>query len=125
MVYRRQRRPGGDGISDNPFDSLDDVSGIAGPDAAGDIIYLFEGNYTGGITLLDNQTLWGAGEALVVNGVTLAAAGTDPVISNAAGSGVTLAQGNTLIGFTVGDTTGFDIANGAAHVGTLTSPTSR
>ena len=112
--------PGGDGTSDNPFDSLADVSGAAGADQAGDIIYLFEGNYSGGITLLDNQTLWGAGTALTVNGTTLAAAGTDPVISNAAGSGVTVEQGNTLTGFTVGNTTGFDIANTAAQsVGTL------
>ena len=99
---------------------LADVSGAAGADQAGDIIYLFEGNYAGGITLLDNQTLWGAGTALTVNGTTLAAAGTDPVISNAAGSGVTVEQGNTLTGFTVGNTTGFDIANtAAASVGTL------
>jgi VCBS repeat-containing protein len=115
--------PGGDGTSDNPFDSLADVSGASGPDAAGDIIYLFtgSGDYTGGITLLDNQTLWGAGEALVVNGTTLAAAGTDPVIANAAGNGVTLASGNTLKGFTVGNTSGFDVANTAAsRVGSLT-----
>jgi hypothetical protein len=111
---------GGDGTSDSPFDLLADVSGAAGADQAGDIIYLFEGNYAGGITLLDNQTLWGAGTALTVNGTTLAAAGTDPVISNAAGSGVTVEQGNTLTGFTVGNTTGFDIANtAAASVGTL------
>jgi hypothetical protein len=114
---------GGDGTSANPFDSLADVSGASGPDAAGDIIYVAtgSGNYTGGITLLANQTLWGANEALVVGGYQLAAAGTDPVITNAAGDGVTLAQGNTLKGFTVGDTTGFDITNTpTASVGTLT-----
>jgi hypothetical protein len=114
---------GGDGTSDNPFDSLADVSGASGPDAAGDIIYVAtgSGDYTGGITLLDNQILWGAGEALVVNGVTLAAAGTDPVIANSGGNGVTVEQGNTLKGFTVGNTTGFDIANTtAATVGSLT-----
>ena len=110
----------GDGTSDNPFDLLADVSGAAGLDQAGDIIYLFEGNYSGGITLLDNQTLWGAGDALVVNGVTVVPVGTDPTISNAAGNGVTVEQGNTLRGFSVGNTTGFDIANTAAQsVGTL------
>ena len=109
---RRRRRH-----LDNPFNSLADVSGASGPDAAGDIIYVAtgSGDYTGGITLLDNQILWGAGEALVVNGVTLAAAGTDPVIANAAGNGVTVEQGNTLKGFTVGNTTGFDIANTAGR----------
>ena len=113
---------GGDGTSDGPFDALADVS-PAGPDAAGDIIYLFTGSgaYTGGITLLNTQTLHGAGTALVVSGTTLAAAGTDPTITNAAGNGVTLGSGNTLTGFTVGNTTGFDIANTAtATVGSLT-----
>jgi hypothetical protein len=115
--------PGGDGTSDNPFDSLADVSGASGPDAAGDIIYVRtgSGDYTGGITLLNNQTLWGEGEALVVNGTTLVAAGTDPVIANATGDGVTLASGNTLKGFTVGNATGYDIANTTtATVGSLT-----
>jgi uncharacterized repeat protein (TIGR01451 family) len=114
---------GGDGRSHSPFDSLADVTGATGPDAAGDIIFVHtgSGNYTGGITLLNNQTLWGQGEALVVGGISLLPAGTDPVITNAAGNGVTLASGNTLKGFTVGDTTGFDIANTAtATVGALT-----
>ena len=112
---------GGDGRSTQPFNSLADVSGAAGPDAAGDIIYVRTGNgtYTGGITLLDNQTLWGENEALVVNGFTLQAAGGDPTIANAAGSGVTLAQGNTLKGFTVGDTTVADIVDGNGTVGNL------
>src|SRR5262249_11322143 len=111
-----------DGTSLRPFTSLADLSGASGPDSTGDIIYVATGNaaYTGGIVLLDGQTLVGAGSALVVNGVTLAAAGTDPVITNAAGNGVTLASGNTLMGFTVGNTTGFDIANVTGNsVGTL------
>jgi uncharacterized repeat protein (TIGR01451 family) len=63
----------GDGRSNTPFDSLADVSAAAGPDVAGDIILLHtgSGNYTGGVTLLNNQTLWGQGEALVVGGFTL------------------------------------------------------
>ena len=50
--------PGGDGTSTNPFDSLADVSGATGPDTAGDVIYINtgSGDYTGGITLLNNQT---------------------------------------------------------------------
>lgn len=110
----------GDGRSTSPFDSLADVTGATGADVVGDIIYLHPGNYTGGITLLDNQTLWGANEALVVGGNTLKTAGVDPVISNGSGSGVTLASGNTLKGFTVEDTTAFDIASAASTVGTLT-----
>ena len=115
--------PGGDGTSTNPFNSLADVSGASGPDGVGDIIYVNtgSGDYTGGITLLNNQTLHGEGAAFTVAGFNLAAAGTDPTIANAAGSGVTLASGNTLTGFTVGNTTGFDITNtAAASVGTLT-----
>ena len=114
--------PGGDGTSTNPFNSLADVSGATGPDAAGDIIYVNTGNsaYAGGVTLLDNQTLHGEGTALVVGGFTLAAAGTDATIVNAVGNGVTVEQGNTLTGFTVGNTTGYDIANTTtATVGTL------
>ena len=111
-----------DGRSTNPFKTLADVTGASGPDDAGDIIYLAaaSGNYGGGITLLNNQTLWGANEALVVSGINLKAAGADPTIVNAGGSGVTLAQGNTLKGFTVGDTTEADITDGGGTVGALT-----
>ncbi|RYD21545.1 MAG: hypothetical protein EOP88_11010, partial [Verrucomicrobiaceae bacterium] len=111
---------GGDGRSSSPFNLLSLVSGGTGADVAGDIIYLHPGNYPGGITLLNNQTLWGANEALVVGGNSVKAAGADPVVTNAAGNGVTLASGNVLKGFTVGDTTGFDVASAAATVGTLT-----
>ncbi|MEK6259708.1 MAG: VCBS domain-containing protein [Planctomycetota bacterium] len=113
----------GDGTSSNPFDSLADVSGGSGPDGSGDIIYVStgSGNYGGGITLVANQTLWGQNETLIVDGFTLQAAGTDPIIENAGGDGVTLTSGNTLKGFTVGNTTGFDIANTTTtSVGTLT-----
>ncbi len=112
----------GDGTSSNPFDSLADVSGASGPDGSGDIIFVStgSGNYGGGIVLTANETLWGENETLIVDGFTLQAAGTDPVIENAGGSGVTLASGNTLKGFTVGNTTGFDITNTTtATVGTL------
>ncbi len=102
-----------DGTSLRPFTSLSSLSGAAGPDGVGDIIYVAEGTYTTGITLLDGQTLHGAGTALIVDGIMLAAAGTDPTISNASGNGVTLASNNILTGFTVGDTgNNFDIANG-------------
>ena len=114
----------GTGTSSSPFDSLADVSGATGPDTTGDTLYLStgSGNYTGGITLLDNQVLHGAGTALVVGVFTLAGAGADPVITNAAGDGVTLAGGNTLTGFTVGNTSVYDITNTAAtSVGSLTS----
>lgn len=100
------------GTSARPFNALSDVSG-GGPDLAGDTLYLAAGAYTGGITLLADQSLIGANEALVLNSVTLAAAGIDPVITNVGSAGVTLATGNTLRGFTIGDA-GVDISGTAA-----------
>ena len=48
------------------------------------------------------QQLIGSGEALVVNGVTLAAVGTAPVLSAAAGQDVVvLDDGNTVAGLTI------------------------
>ena len=106
---------GGDGRSTTPFDALADVTGGTGPDTTGDIIFLRSGsgNYTGGITLLVGQTLWGENDALIVDTFTLQTAGADPVITNAAGDGVTLpTNGNNMLkGFTVGNTTGYDVAS--------------
>ena len=111
----------GDGRSTSPFSSLAAVNAAGDPDLAGDIIYVRSGTgtYNGGITLENSQTLWGENEALVVGGFTLQAAGADPTLTNDAGSGVTLAQNNTLKGFTVGDTTVADIVDGNASVGNL------
>ena len=108
------------GTSARPFNALSDVTAASGTDVAGDTLALRtgSGDYTGGITLLADQTLVGANEALVLNSITLATAGTDPVIANSGGAGITLATGNTLRGFTVGNTSGGDIAGTA--VGTLT-----
>ncbi|HXF09834.1 MAG TPA: Ig-like domain-containing protein, partial [Desulfuromonadaceae bacterium] len=110
----------GNGTSASPFNSLSAVSGASGSDTNGDIIYIATGagNYTGGIVLSNNQTLWGQSEALVVNGFTLQTAGSDPVIANASGNGITLASGNTIKGLTVGSTTTGGIVGGT--VGTLT-----
>jgi large repetitive protein len=111
---------GSDGRSHRPFASLAAVSGATGSDVAGDTLYLAtgSGNYTGGITLLADQTLWGQNEALGINTVSLVAAGADPVIENSSGNGVSLSTGNTLKGFTIGNTSTGDIVGTAA--GTLT-----
>ncbi len=99
---------GGDGRSNSPFDSLADVTGATGPDAAGDIIYVHTGgsNYGGGMALLTNQTLTGQGIALVVNTFTLQAAGSRPTIENtgASNNAITLANDVTVDGLNV-DTT--------------------
>jgi hypothetical protein len=106
---------GGTGTSTNPFNSLASVSGGADLDDAGDIIFVRAGNYTTGVALENSQTLWGEGEALVVNGFNLLAAGGDAVIDPVGSVGVTLATHNTLKGFTVEDTTtdisGSDVGN--------------
>ncbi len=105
----------GDGRSSTPFNTLASVAGVGGAgdaDSANDIIYVFTGtgNYTGGIPLENGQSLIGNGVALVVNTIMLRAAGMNPTIINAGGNGVTLAQNNTLSGFTVGNSTGSAIS---------------
>ncbi|NEP13111.1 MAG: hypothetical protein F6K14_23480, partial [Symploca sp. SIO2C1] len=118
-----------EGTLDNPFTSLaafDTANdGVGNNPEAGDNIFLYSGsgNYTGGVTLLDNQTLIGQGatgtslEALL--GITLAPfsssslpsiGGTDPVITNASGDGITLASGNTIRGLNIDNTSGDGIS---------------
>ena len=100
-----------DGTALRPFTSLNALNGGTGDgttnddvDGANDIIYV-KGtgtNYTSGIVLEAGQQLIGSGEALVVNGVTLAAVGTAPVLSAAAGQDVVvLDDGNTVAGLTI------------------------
>lgn len=135
---------GGDGRLTNPFNCFvgtscfDDTTA----DQAGDNIFLFDGAYTGGQTLLNNQKLIGQGTS---NTTTLAAlagvtvpAHSDPLpaLSNnpanvsittaaAATNAITLGSGNTLRGFTVGNTTGAKIFGnnfGTLTVGNSTTP---
>ena len=72
---------GGDGTSDNPFNSLAPLNGVTGDgttnddvDGAGDIIFLYGGTYTGGIVLEDGQQLISKEHGLTVNGTALEAA---------------------------------------------------
>jgi hypothetical protein len=107
----------GDGRSTSPFNTL---AGAAAVDGVGDIIYIFTGggNYTGGITLLNNEQVIGNGVPLVVNTITLRAAGSRPTVVNGAGNGITLGSANTLSGFNFGACSGFAIQG--TSVGTLT-----
>jgi uncharacterized repeat protein (TIGR01451 family) len=59
------------GTSTRPFNAFSDLTGATRPDVAGDTLYMKTGAYLTGVTLLDDQTLWGENEALVVNGVPL------------------------------------------------------
>ncbi|MFL6373799.1 MAG: beta strand repeat-containing protein, partial [Pyrinomonadaceae bacterium] len=112
------------GRSTDPFDTL---AKAATASAAGDTIYVFNGDgttagQTTGITLKLNQVLIGEGVALIapatVNGTTptLRAAGTKPQISNAtaASDAVTLNDGNTVKGLTITGATRDGIA-GSTH----------
>jgi uncharacterized repeat protein (TIGR01451 family) len=131
---------GGDGRLTNPFNCLVGA-GCFDPvanDAAGDVIFLFSGSYTGGLTLLNNQKFIGQGALATVAAITgltvepysdplPTTSGASPVIttSAAATNGINLAQGNLLRGFNVGATTGAKIFGnnfGTLTVGNNTTP---
>ncbi|HNJ40002.1 MAG TPA: Ig-like domain-containing protein, partial [Acidobacteriota bacterium] len=116
---------GGNGTFASRFDSLADVTGATGPDTASDIIYIFErtGDYDGNMTLLNNQQLIGSGVALTVNTITVVAAGSNTTLVTTAAStnSITLGSGNTVRGFTIGNTTGAGI-NGNG-IGTFSADT--
>jgi len=100
--------PGGDGTSDNPFNSLAALNGVTGDgttnddvDGANDIIFLYNGTYSGGIVLEDGQQLISQSQGLTVNGTVLeAATGSNALINGA----VVLASGNTIDGVDIGNT---------------------
>jgi len=129
--YVKNNGAAGNGQSQNPFNTL---AAAQTASAIGDIIYVYNGDglTTGqslGITLKNNQQLIGEGVALVVNTVTLNAAGTQPQITNTTATSdvVTLADGDTVKGLTVTGATRDGIA-GNTHAGftgdTLTIQTS-
>jgi len=103
--YVKNNGAAGNGQSQSPFNTL---AAAQTASVAGDIIYVYNGDglTTGqalGITLKNNQQLIGEGVALVVNTVTLKAAGTAPQITNTTATSdvVTLADGNTVSGLTI------------------------
>lgn len=127
---------GGDGRLNTPFKTLADFNGSAGP-ATGQVVFIKNTgtNYTGGIVLKNSQYLFGTGHTggsnladagvlpftVAPNSFALPAInGTRPIITNAAGDGVTLADGNTLRGFDVGACSDFGMQrSGANSVGNL------
>jgi VCBS repeat-containing protein len=111
--YVKNNGSNGNGQSQSPFNSLSNFTNAArvSPDTASDIIFVYNGdgtttNQNAGIKLLANEQLIGEGVALVVNANTLKAAGTKPQITNTAGDGVTLNNGNTVKGLNVTGPTG-------------------
>lgn len=117
---------GGDGRLSAPFNCLNGAGcyfpGAA--DEAGDNIFLADGAYIGGVTLLNNQRLIGDGSSTTLamaTGITVPSfsntlpvfSGTDPTITSAA-NGVNLGSGNTVRGLTIGDVVGTALSGTAA-----------
>src|SRR5262249_58443969 len=72
-------------------------------------------------TLHNKNELTGGGGALPVTAIPAEPAGANTSLTNTGGDAITLAQGNTVKGFTIGNTSGTKIINTAATtVGTAT-----
>jgi hypothetical protein len=109
----------GTGTQADPFKLLSAVNGAGGagdPDGPADYIYLHDtaalADHVGGIELEANQTLIGAGEALVVGPISILPAGTAPRLEHVAGNAITLAAGASILGLEI------NAANNAAIAGT-------
>ena len=111
---------GGNGQSQTPFLTLAQAQGAS---TANDHIFVYRGsgttaNLNTALQLKAGQSLIGQGAALVVNGNTLVAAGTNPLITNTTGNAVTVVSGNTISGLTISNPSGVGITG--ATVNTLT-----
>ncbi|MFN8456454.1 MAG: Ig-like domain-containing protein, partial [Anaerolineae bacterium] len=123
--------PSGNGTQARPFNLLTGAGSFntVASDNTGDFIFIADGSYTCGLTLLNSQTVVGDGSSSslqIISGVTPvsgssfpAFSGTDPTLSNASGDCLTLGSGNTIRGLTIGNTsaTGSDITG--TNFGTL------
>jgi VCBS repeat-containing protein len=107
------------GTEANPFTSIaafNAAQGTIGGPQAGHTVYLLAGTGTGvyaeadGINLLNGQILLGVANELDVR----------PTIETTAGDGINVAQGNTVSGIDIGNTSGADIADSGGSVGNLT-----
>ena len=115
---------GGDGRSGNPFQNFSNINGAGGAgdsDAPNDFIYVLKGTgYTTGLALENGQQLIGESVDLIVNSQTLrpATPAKVPTLTNGAGNGITLANGNTISGFLIGTVSGTKLIG--SSVGTAT-----
>jgi hypothetical protein len=100
-----------DGRSNTPFNTL---AAAQAASFTSDYIYIYTGSGTtgqdAGITLKNNQLLWGQGSNLVINSTVLKIGtgfGTGPTITNTGVNGdvVTLADGNTVQGLLINGAT--------------------
>ncbi|HEX8719884.1 MAG TPA: Ig-like domain-containing protein [Pyrinomonadaceae bacterium] len=126
----------GDGRLTSPFNSLAPLNGAGGsgdPDDPSDVIFVHQGSgsYAGGIALEDAQRLVGQGTsldaALAAFGINVPphsdarpAAVGNPMIENAGGNVVTLADGNTVMYVNAGATAAGSSAVAGGAVGGTT-----
>jgi hypothetical protein len=117
----------GDGRSTAPFNSLAGVNGAGGAgdaDEAGDIIFLHEGSgpYGGGLVLEPTQALLGQPYGLAGVGVAApVGSGSNPAVTNASGTGITLADGVEIQRVNVATTSGDGIAGMNVNTATVGS----
>ncbi|MEA3008920.1 MAG: hypothetical protein QOJ91_612, partial [Sphingomonadales bacterium] len=118
----------GDGSWAKPFATLAPLSTGGSADAldnADDTIFVYNaGTYANASIVLETgQKLFGDGHAFSVNGLSIGANASNTVL-NHAGTAVTLAAGNTIMGLTLTGTAGnpgaIGIDDGGNNVGTLT-----
>lgn len=108
----------GDGRFTSPFNSIANFNSLAADDP-GDYIFVYQGsgNYSGALTLLNNQQLIGHGVGISISPNLSIAAGSRPVLANS-GNQITLGQNNTVRGLNVSNSSGTGISG--SSFGTLT-----
>jgi hypothetical protein len=111
----------GTGTSTSPFNVLSSAQTAS---VANDFIFLFGSAtaYTGGITLQSSQTLLGQSVGLVVGGHSVvSASGSNPMVTNSGGAGITLGEGDNVNGITVNNTSGAGITASGVNGATIGS----
>jgi hypothetical protein len=104
---------GGDGSSAAPFHSLTSIT--APTLASGDTVFLYGGSYGGGVSLLSDDTLVGQSGGLWIGSDELVApSGSNPIVQNSGGSGISLVEGDAVNGVTVTATSGAGISVSSA-----------
>ncbi len=123
---------GGNGTQARPFNLLTGAGSFdaVASDNAGDFIFIADGNYTCGLTLLNTQTVVGDGSSSTlsslsgvtpVSGSSLPAfSGADPLLSTSGSNCLTLGSDNTIRGLTIGNTPATRSDLTGTNFGTLT-----
>jgi hypothetical protein len=117
---------GGDGRSNAPYNSLTPLAGTV-EDDPGHTIFVYDGNYTGGLALENNQGLFSERHGLTVPSGSSPPGTVSLEPADGAGAdlqgGLVLASGNSVQGVDLGNTAGFALSGssvGTAKVGNET-----